>query len=249
MPHPYWAALHDTAVHTYTDHRDDSRSQRGAPSKWGGVSAHHGAVAWQLTKKGIAARKIRHLWDFLWHEENRAVAQGAADLQQHHCPLYRRGLSKQAHSSASVRLSNHIDLNRVIHCLPPGPKRALGQAVVPFLNFHKPIEERGQLWTGLWTRHSAAYSTGPSRVAYSKQAGGSWWTSAHGPPPASHTYGLSTTTHWRTTPLRGKPPGPATPTTPPPPDDADSGPAPPDATLTTTPEGPSLYTCGRSPPG
>ena len=80
-------ALHITALHTYTDHRDDSRARREATPKWGAVSAHHGAVAWQLTKKVIASRapKIRHLWDLRWHEENRAVAQGAAALQQHHC--------------------------------------------------------------------------------------------------------------------------------------------------------------------
>ena len=52
-----------TALHTNTDHRDDSRARREATPKWGDVSAHHGAVAWQLTKKVIAsrARKIRHL--------------------------------------------------------------------------------------------------------------------------------------------------------------------------------------------
>ena len=65
--------LHHTALHNYTDHRDESRAHRYAPPKWGDVSAHHGAVAWQLTKKGIASRgrKVRHLWDLRWHEENR----------------------------------------------------------------------------------------------------------------------------------------------------------------------------------
>ena len=73
---------------TYTDHRDDSRARREDTPKWGDVSAHPGAVAWQLTKKGMASRaqKIRHLWDIRWHEEKRAVAQGTADLQQHRLP-------------------------------------------------------------------------------------------------------------------------------------------------------------------
>ena len=46
-------ALHHTALHTYTEHLEDSRAQREAPPKWGGVSALHGAAAWQLTKKEI----------------------------------------------------------------------------------------------------------------------------------------------------------------------------------------------------
>ena len=84
-----------TTLHTYTDHRDDSRVRRETLPKWTGVSSHHGAVVWQLTKKGISsrARKIRHLWDLRWHEENLAIAQGASDLQQHHCLICRRGLA------------------------------------------------------------------------------------------------------------------------------------------------------------
>ena len=152
-------ALHHTALHTYMEHRDDSRAQRDAPPKWEGASAQHGAVAWQLTKKGIAgrARKIRHLWDLRWHEENQAVAQGVSDLHKHHCLIYRRGLGTQAHILcecpvlAQVRLSNHIDFNRAVRRLPPGPERTLGQAIVHLLHFHQPLEERGQLWTGLWT--------------------------------------------------------------------------------------------------
>ena len=108
-----------------------------APPKWEDVSAHHGAVAWKLTKTGIAsrARKVRYLWDLRWHEENRAVAQGDADLQQHHCLICRRGLGTQAHilcecpALSQVRLSNHIDFNRaarrLLHFCPtttvPGP--------------------------------------------------------------------------------------------------------------------------------
>ena len=152
-------ALHHTALHTYTEHRDNSRAQRDAPPKWEGVSAQHGAFAWQLTQKGIAgrARKIRHLWDLRWHEENRAIAQGVSDTQQHHCLICRRGLGTQAHiicecpALAQIRLSNHIDFNRAIRRLPPGPERTLGQAIVHLLHFHQPLEERGQLWTGLWT--------------------------------------------------------------------------------------------------
>ena len=152
-------ALHHTALHNYTEHRDDSRAQRDAPPKWAGASAQHGATAWQLTQKGIAgrARKIRHLWDLRWHEENRAIAQGVSDLHQHHCLICRRGLGTQAHiicecpALAQIRLSNHIDFNRVVRRLPPGPERTLGQAIVHLLHFHQPLEERGQLWTGLWT--------------------------------------------------------------------------------------------------
>ena len=150
-------ALHITALHTYTDHRDDSRARREAPPKREDVSAHHGAVAWQLTKKGIAsrARKVRRLWDLRWHEENRDVAQGDADLQQHHCLICRRGLGTQAHilcecpALSQVRLSNHMDFNRAARRLPTGLKRTLAQAVVHLLHFHQPLEERGQLWTGL----------------------------------------------------------------------------------------------------
>ena len=112
-----------------------------------------------LNKKGIAgrARKIRHLWDLRWHEENRAIAQGVSDLHQHHCLICRRGLGTQAHilcecpALAQIRLSNHIDFNKAVRRLPPGPERTLGQAIVHLLHFHQPLEERGQLWTGLWT--------------------------------------------------------------------------------------------------
>ena len=63
--------------------------QAGKTHRNGGMSLlKAGAVAWQLTKKGMASRvqKIRHLWDLQWHEEKRAVAQGTADLQQHRLP-------------------------------------------------------------------------------------------------------------------------------------------------------------------
>ena len=52
---------------------------------------------------------------------------------------------------SQVRLSNHIDFNRAARRLPAGPERTLAQAVVHLLHFHQPLEERGQLWTGLWT--------------------------------------------------------------------------------------------------
>ena len=144
-------ALHHTTLHTYTDHRDDSLAQRVVPPKLGDISAHHGAVAWQLT------RKIRYLCDLRWHQENRAVAQGAADLQQYQCLICRRGLGTQAHILcecpilSQVRLSNHIDFNRATRRLPAGPESILAQAVVHLLHFHQHLEERGHLWTGLWT--------------------------------------------------------------------------------------------------
>ena len=68
-----------------------------------------------------------------------------------------RGLGTQAQilcecpALSQVRLSNHIDFNRAARRLPAGPERTLAQAVVHLLHFHQPLEERGQLWTGLWT--------------------------------------------------------------------------------------------------
>ena len=61
------------------------------------------------------------------------------------------------------------------------------------LHFHQPLEERGQLWTGLWTpahRHLIQGALAGCTLTHA--------TSARGPPHASHTSGHSITKHWRT---------------------------------------------------
>ena len=135
------------------------------------------------------------------------VAWGKPRHSTGYCRICRRGLGTQAHilcecpALSQVRLKNHIDFNRASRRIPPGPERALGQAVVHLLHFHQSLEER--------TNSGRGY--GPSRDAPSEPAVGSWWTSVLGPPPVSHIFGFSTKTHWRGRKTHGRQP----PTMPP----------------------------------
>ena len=186
---PETITYHHTSLHTYTDHRDNSLEHRKAPAKRGGVSP-------QITEPSIGNSPRRGQPPAPGRSDTSGNSGGMRKIEPSHWapPTSNSITVPYAHilcdcpALSLVRLSNQIDFNRAVRCLPPSPERALGQAVVP------PLLPRGQLCMGLWTPDS-------------EPAGGSWSTSAHGPPPASLTYGVSTTTHWRTTPLERKFPG------------------------------------------
>ena len=139
--------------------RDDSRAERGAPPRWADTTAPFAAKAWHLTQRGIAQRgsKVRHLWDLRWHGENQAIA--AAGLAAHlaACPLCGHSPCSQSHilcdcpGLSHERAGLHLDFRILVGQLAGGPCRALGRAVTELLFHHPGIQERGQLWTGLWT--------------------------------------------------------------------------------------------------
>ena len=153
------SAINHGTLCDYLTFRDDSRAERGAPPRWTDTTALFAAKAWQLSKRGIAQRgsKVRHLWDLRWHGENQAIA--AAGLADHlaACPLCGHPSCSQSHILCDCPGLSHeragllLDFLILTGQLARGPCRALGRAVTELLFHHPGLQERGQLWTGLWT--------------------------------------------------------------------------------------------------
>ena len=153
------SAIHHGTLCDYLTFRDDSRTERGAPPRWTDTTAPFAAKAWQLTTRGIAQRgsKVRHLWDLRWHGENQAIAAAGRADHLAACPLCGHSPCSQSHIICDCpgltheRAGLHLDYRILTGQLARGPCRALGRAVTELLFHHPGIQERGQLWTGLWT--------------------------------------------------------------------------------------------------
>jgi len=150
-------AVHFHLQHHYLHHRDASRHTRGATAKWADTSTAHAAMAWKLNSSSTSARatSIRHLWNLRWYGENQALADPANAHLHGPCPLCGL-LYSQTHvtwectSPNSTRDSRSSDTQRHGLRYPSGPMRTLATAYSQLLQSHLPLEERNQLWMGLW---------------------------------------------------------------------------------------------------
>ena len=147
---------------TRNDHRP---SNLGGLRTSGGTSLRtdtttsFAAKAWHLTQRGITNRgsKVRHLWDLRWHGENQAIAAACIAYHLSVCPLCGQSPCSQTHILCDCpglthdRAGLHLDFRILSGQLARGPCRAVGRAVTDLLFHHPHIQERGQLWTGLWT--------------------------------------------------------------------------------------------------
>ena len=61
-----------------------------------------GDILFSFFEPPAALIKIIHLWDLRWQEENRAIAQGSADLQQHDSPYAAAASGRKPKSFANA---------------------------------------------------------------------------------------------------------------------------------------------------
>ena len=133
-------------------------------------------MAWKLNASNTSARatSIRHLWDLRWYGENRAIADPTNALIHGPCPLCNLPYS-QTHvtcdcpSLNTTRASRLSDLERHGLRYPRGPMRTLATAYSHLLLHHLPLEERNQLWMGLWQpKHRSLLQTHLEACSYSE---------------------------------------------------------------------------------